>query len=97
METTNKQIIQFLTWMLEKENTPETDRLVFILTVLQPDLYKKAMQAIFPYRNSSPGVELSGRLRSFLKEHELRLAMPSGRIIMQEQVDFDEVILHLFL
>lgn len=93
--TTN--IKEFLTYQLSKPETSHTDRLVFLLLVLKPELFKDALQWVFPEKNASVTNESPLALHRFAKANAADLSFPGTGPIDPDKVNYTAAVNALFL
>lgn len=97
MQTSLNNIKEFLTYQISKTSTSETDRFIFLLQVLKPDLYEQALKSIFPDKNSTVSNDSPKELCRFAEHHHEAFSLPNGSKIDLERVNYAEVINTLFL
>ena len=97
MNANINHIKEFLTYQLSKAGASDTDRLVFLLLVLEPQLFNKAIQWIFPEKNATVTNETPGALQRFVKANAALLALPGAVSIDPDKVDYTAAVNALFL
>jgi len=60
---------QFLNYLLRTETFSSTDKIIYIFLVEKPELYKRALQAVFPDKLAKPSVEALLRLMKFIDDN----------------------------
>jgi hypothetical protein len=96
METLQNPLIPFLTYLMSKPGTNATDRFVFLLQVLKPELYNTALKWVFPGVSSLLSNDSPAALRSFAEKHADELVLPNGTLIDINEIEYDKVLLAMF-
>ncbi|MFW5872576.1 MAG: hypothetical protein ACOCVN_01175 [bacterium] len=88
---------KFLDYLISKESTSATDKMVYVFTVHNPSAYELAGKYVFHEKNSQPGSEALARLKEFVAEHQEMFGLPQQGYIELEEVDYEKVFEVLFL
>ena len=97
MRANINHIREFLTYQMSNPSTSDTDRLVFLLLVLEPELFHKAAQWVFPEKNATVTNESPRALQDFATEYAQELSLPGGAVIDPEKVDYTAAVNALFV
>ena len=97
MNPTMHNIKEFLTYQLSKPGISDTDRLVFLLLVLKPQLFKDAAQWVFSEKNATVNNDSPLALQSFARANKDVLFLPGCGPINPEKVDYTAAVNALFL
>ena len=92
-ELTN--IKNFLQYLISKDETSYTDRIVYTFLVKNPYLHEKALKYIYPDKNDQPNEEAILRLQNFITENISEFDIPD--FIKIEEVSFNQVFNAIFL
>ena len=97
MQATSHNIKEFLTYQMSKPTATDTDRFIFLLLVLEPGLFHKAVQWVFPEKNATVTNDSPEALRRFATAYAEDISLPGAITIHPEKVDFTVAINALFL
>lgn len=97
MSANISHIKEFLTYQLSKASASNTDRLVFLLLVLNPQLFKEAAQWVFPEKNATVTNESPRALQRFVKANADILALPGAVYVDPDKVNYTVAVNALFL
>ena len=93
-ELTN--IKAFLHYLLSKDETDSTDRIVYVFIVEKPELLEKALKYVYADKKDQPGADTVERLRQFITENKLAFNGSNIEVDL-ESVSIDKVFTALFL
>lgn len=97
MDANIHHIKEFLTYQMSNPATSDTDRLVFILLVLKPQLFKEAAQWVFPEKNATVTNESPLALQRFVRAHAEVLSLPGAVAIDPKKVNYTAAVSALFV
>ena len=95
MENELENVKKFLKYYVSKTEVSSTDRIIYVLLVEQPALYKKALKATYPHTTDTPGKDAIERLRDFIRLNGEELHKNDLGIDV-EQIDYNTVFMTLF-
>lgn len=97
MNETMNNIKEFLAYQMAKPTVPDTDRFIFLLLVLQPELFHKAAKWVFPEKNATLTNDSPEALRRFAIAYAGDISCPGVFTIQPDKVDYTSAVKALFL
>jgi len=97
MQPNVHDIKEFLNYQMTQPSASHTDRLVFLLLIQKPALFKKAAQWVFPEKNATVTNDSPRALWRFAKAHAEDLSLPGAVTINPEKVNYTVAVNALFV
>ena len=89
MNANINHIKEFLIYQLSKASASDTDRVLFLLRVLKPELFRQALQWVFLEKNAKVSYESLQELPRFAEKHTGEFYIPGGNAIHLQWVDYN--------
>ncbi len=97
MNKQDSNVKKFLNYLMSKDSTSATDKMVYVFTVHNPAAYERSLKYVFPEKHSQPGIEALNNLKEFVEKHQEMFVLPYDGSINMADVNYEKVFKVLFL